>query len=70
MRLAACNRCRREAWVNHATLGPFSHGELCAECFEAVPHDAPRRNRTQLSSGPNHNDPGFDNVIRAMEEDR
>jgi hypothetical protein len=30
----------------------------------------PRRPKTCAPSGPNHNDPGWDNVIRAYEEDR
>ena len=45
-------------------------GEICADCFEIVPHDTPARNRTSTSSGPNHTDPGFDNVVRALEEDQ
>jgi hypothetical protein len=75
-----CTRCGKAAWVNAADYltGPpearrVASGELCAECFAEVPLCAPPRgaaSRGGVSSGPNHNDPNFDNVIRALEEDR
>jgi hypothetical protein len=70
MREGRCDRCKRYAWINGATdLGAFI-GEYCAACFEVVPHDPPETHPHQTDSGPNHNDPGFDNLIRALEEDR
>jgi hypothetical protein len=71
MRIAPCTMCQRTVWVNACTLAGRAIGEYCADCFHAVPHDTPRRPvRTGASSGADHNDPGFDNVIRALEEDR
>ena len=72
MRQANCDQCKRYRWVNSATFehqGMTVIGEYCAECFDAllIPE---AKNPTGRSSGPNHNDPGFDNVIRALEEDR
>lgn len=70
MRIAFCTRCRREAWVNTMTRRDERIGEYCGDCWEAVDHDPPDRNLWGVDSGPNHNDPGFDNVVRAYEEDR
>jgi len=74
MRRAVCEHCGRVAWVN-ITVPLLSHitgryAEFCADCFEVVPHVQPRRNPRQRGSGPDSNDPGFDNVVRALEEDR
>jgi hypothetical protein len=56
--------------INHCTNDGRNIGELCAYCFDRVDHDEPPKRKAGSSSGSNHNDPGFDNVIRAMEEDR
>lgn len=70
MRTGRCSRCGKTRMVNLCTKGEAAVGEFCGDCFEAVDHDEAPRNETGSSSGPNHNDPGFDNVIRAWEEDR
>lgn len=72
MRQGQCKRCRRQAWVNLATRNEKPLGEFCADCFEVIHHDAAERSQLGGSSGPFHddNDPGWDNVIRALEEDR
>lgn len=70
MRQGICKRCRREAWVNLATRDDQPLGEFCADCFEHIHHDAPGRSPLGGYSGPFYNDPGWDNVIRALEEDR
>lgn len=70
MRKGRCKRCGNLAWVNTITLGGDFVGEFCGDCFDLVNHDEPGRNPTSRSSGNSHNDPGFDNVIRALEEDR
>lgn len=69
MRIAACKKCNERTWVNYCTLGGRAMGEYCADCFDVVGHDTPDRAvRFASSSGPNHNDPGFDNAVRAMED--
>ncbi len=70
MRQGHCSRCGRFAWINAATSGGALMGEYCAKCFDEVDHDEPRSNASQTDSGPNQNDASFDNVIRALEEDR
>ena len=70
MRQAECDRCRRRAWVNTATMSGVMVGEFCGDCFDRIHHDEPDRHPWCLGSGPNHNDPGFDDVVRALEEDR
>ncbi len=71
MRLAKCSICQRVKMVNIVTNRGKHAGERCGDCFDAEPRDeAVRPAPVYLSSGPNHNDPGFDNVIRAVEEDR
>lgn len=71
MRLAVCARCGLAGWVNLVTVRGRCVGEWCAACFEQAPHDSNEAPRTRNpGSGPYHNDPGFDDVIRALEEDR
>lgn len=70
MRQARCWMCKKMAMVNKCTERGADIGEYCADCFDSVAHDEPMRNKNYSSAGPNHNDPGFDNVIRALEEDR
>lgn len=70
MKKATCERCGRVAWVNLMTLRGTAIGHYCGDCWDHVPHDPPARNKTQASSGRNHNDPGLDNAVRALEEDR
>lgn len=70
MRNGKCSRCKLVRMVNDCTIDEAHLGEFCAECFEVIEHDEPRRNRTNSGSGLEHNDPGFDDVIRALEEDR
>jgi len=65
-----CTRCLRIGPTNICTRGGHVVGDVCEDCFKVVFHDDPHRNRTCKSSGGNHNDPGLDNAIRAMEEDR
>lgn len=70
MRQGTCSGCKRYRWINIATSCGQVIGEYCEDCFEDLEHDPVSRNRTNSGSGRNHNDPGFDNVIRALEEDR
>jgi len=77
MRLAYCIRCHKEAMVNFHRGNPLADdpfewppGEYCAECFESLPEERSAQPRASTGSGKEHNDPGFDNVIRALEEDR
>lgn len=71
MRKGRCNRCQKAAWVNRCTRDGKPLGEFCGDCFEVVQHDEPDRPEpTAGHSGNYHNDPGFDNVVRAAEEDR
>lgn len=71
MRRGVCAGCNRSGiWVNAATLRGERIGEYCADCFERIRYDSERPARRSTTSGPNHNDPGFDNVVRALEEDR
>ena len=70
MRFGQCDRCGRAKMINFCTMRGVSIGEYCADCFDSVDHDAPGRVRTGVDSGRSHNDPGFDNAIRAYEEDR
>jgi len=70
MRLAQCSSCGIRTMVNWCTLKGKSIGELCADCYERVDHDPAPKNPNGRISGPNHNDPGFDNVVRCLEEDR
>ncbi len=70
MKEGHCDGCGRPRWVNQITLGGAIKGEFCEDCFDREPHDEPRRNRTTKGSGRNHNNPVFDDVIRALEEDR
>ncbi len=67
MRIALCQKCNRETWVNEIT--GTDAGEYCGDCFDSVPHPEPRRNRTVKSSGMNHSDPWQENAVRAMEDD-
>jgi hypothetical protein len=70
MRQRQCDGCGQMKLVNACTLCDAFLGEFCADCFERIDHDKPGGKRAYSGSGPNHNDPGFDNVIRALEEDR
>lgn len=75
MRLGKCTRCGKRQYINEVTymeracpIAVWMHGELCADCFDAVDYD--RRRVRAGNSGRHDNDPSFDNVVRAMEEDR
>lgn len=71
MRIGRCSRCdAKEVPVNICTLRTAILGEYCEHCFHLIDHDEPHRNLCSASSRGNHNDPGFDNAIRAYEEDR
>ena len=70
MKRARCAKCQTLTWVNVCTRNGTYIGDFCADCFDLVQHDEPKRTPTGGNSGLNHNDPGFDNVIRALEEDR
>jgi len=70
MRYARCDWCGKITNVNKQTQSGVVTGEYCEECFDQIDHDEPKRHQWSSDSGPNHNDPGFDNVIRAYEEDR
>jgi hypothetical protein len=77
MRQAVCTNCGKPAWVNICRVGSREM-EVCAECFDLLGlltdhsgnHGRSQQATSPGSSGLNHNDPGFDNVIRANEEDR
>ena len=68
MHKGICDGCHKKTWVNNATLREAHIGWFCAECFEVVEHDINRPPRTSSGSGLNHNDPGFDNAVRVMED--
>lgn len=74
MRIARCTRCGVMAWVNvynvPVLVGGVSPGEYCAECYDELPILQSHPERTGGRSGPNHNAPGWDDVIRATEEDQ
>jgi hypothetical protein len=81
MRKAKCTRCFKLGWVNDVTIPvaiPVARmeqpirEEWCSECFESAFPWSPKLacSRTSSGSGKNHNDPGFDNIVRAFEEDR
>lgn len=71
MKKGQCDKCgRMPIWVNSATKDGKYLGLFCADCFDLICHDEPKKNKGGGHSGPGHNDPSFDNVIRAMEEDR
>ena len=71
MRIGTCYMCRRSnLFVNVSILDNTINGEYCADCWDSVKHDPVEHNLTATNSGPFNNDPGFDNVIRALEEDR
>ena len=70
MRRAICDKCKKLKMVNLATRREKSLGEFCGDCWDSIKKDEPPRNRSAGCSGGNHNNPGFDNVIRALEEDR
>lgn len=65
-----CSRCHRKGLTSECTRKGMSMGRFCANCFDLIDHDEPPRSAWSTDSGRNHNDPGFDNVIRAIEEDR
>lgn len=68
-----CDHCKRRQWVNWATYrkrGVSVAGNFCADCFDALLIPESHGKAGGGDAGPNHNDPGFDNVIRAAEEDR
>lgn len=69
MREGSCTRCHKKAWINTVTTKADGIGEWCADCFDEAGPLRPRPH-TAGNSGGNHNDPGFDNAIRAYEEDR
>lgn len=63
-----CENCQMWSWVNMMTVKGESIGQYCADCFDVIDHDTPRRNRTISSSGKNHSDPGLENAIRVLED--
>ena len=70
MTLGKCDRCGQVRMVNARILGRAADAEQqwCADCFDA--DQPPLRRPPNQKSGPHQNNPGFDNVIRALEEDR
>lgn len=76
MREGTCERCGKQAPVNWVWLSwngeilARTRQEVCAECFEVVPHDhnrpAPHNSPATREDAP----PSWDNVVRAYEEDR
>lgn len=71
MRVAKCALCGRVVWVNVVTLKGKVKGELCADCFDDLPHDPSGLHGGAFgaSAGPDHNNPWQDNAIRALEGD-
>lgn len=71
MRQAKCALCGRFVWVNVVTLKGEVKGELCADCFDELPHDPSglTGGKKNASSGPNHSDPWLENAVRALEGD-
>lgn len=70
MPMETCSDCGRFRLVSKCTKDGKYIGRFCADCFDRIDHDSPPRNKTSSGSGRNHNDPGFDNVVRSLEEDR
>lgn len=73
MKKAFCDGCGMIRWVNWSKGNRRAKsGEYCAGCYEQLDlaEEASADPGRGASSGPNHNDPSFDNVIRALEEDQ
>ena len=78
-----CGLCKKPAWINTASWKEkvfiagqlhtfYKNGELCAECFEthSLIDNPGCPTIVNDRSWQNNNNPGLDNVIREMEEDR
>ncbi len=70
LHVGVCDRCHSEGLLVNWRVKSRQH--ICGACWERFGLDSERSaaQRRAASSGPYHNDPGFDDVVRAAEEDR
>ncbi len=69
MKMGTCDRCRREQWVN-LHIGKSYTRLLCADCFDRLGVVEDRGNPGMRLYVRTDNNPGLDNVYRALDEDR